>query len=173
MLDWSLITPEVLDSVGIDTLLSSAERRDCIAYGELLSREVEGNERWSIAQKQCINLLKHALMMNLQPDHPSEPFGALIQFANGRSALPSDFPKHELIRLVPWMLSLANPELRSRLLDIAWVQARYFPVVQPAVHAYLEAAGRTGDFLPTPLKIFKRDGVLIFESKRKAAAVLT
>lgn len=145
MLDWTLITVETLQGIDFDRLLSREQKQECIAYGEFLSREFECGDDWSPSQKQSISFVKHALMMTLRPNHPSEPFGALVEFANGRSALPSDFPKQELIRIVPWMLSLKNPVLRARLLDITWVQARYFQAVSPAVHAYLEAAAKTAD----------------------------
>jgi hypothetical protein len=59
-----------------------------------------------------------------------------------RSAIPADFPKEELLSLQAWALSLQDPELRARFLDVLWIQARSFPAAQGAVDAYIASALR-------------------------------
>jgi hypothetical protein len=82
------------------------------------------------------------MTMLLRAGEPSEPFGPLFVMGNSRGAVPADFPRDALLRLLDWAIALVDPELRARFLDVLWVQAKAFKAAQGEIHAYLESAKR-------------------------------
>lgn len=141
-LDWALISSEALTTIDFDRLVDSVEHRECIAYGEELSRVEREEAHWTPAQRECLRFVSQVLTMMLRPEQPSEPYGPLVAFGERRSSIPADFPKAELLGLQAWTTSLSDPELRARLLDVIWIQARSFPAARGAVDAYLASALR-------------------------------
>lgn len=141
-LDWTLIRSETLASMDFDRLLEGVEQRECMAYGDELSRLEREETRWKSDQIECLRFVGQALMMMLRPGQPGEPYGPLFTYGERRSAIPADFPKTELLGLLPWVQSLHDPELRARLLDVLWIQGRSFPAAQGAVESYLASALR-------------------------------
>lgn len=141
-LDWSLISSEALNSLDLDHLIEGVEQRECFAYGEELSRLQQNEARWSPQQLECLRFAGQVLAMMLKPDQPGEPYGPMFVFGDRRSAIPADFPKAELLAVQGWAMSLDDPELRARFLDVLWLQARLFPAAPAAVEAYLASAVR-------------------------------
>ncbi|SOY40012.1 conserved hypothetical protein [Cupriavidus taiwanensis] len=141
-LDWRLISGEALNSLDLDRLIESVEERECVAYGDELSRLQQDEARWRPEQLECLRFVGQVLTMMLKPDQPAEPYGPMFVFGERRSAIPADFPKAELLGFQGWAMSLGDPELRARFLDVLWLQARSFPAAQGAVEAYLASALR-------------------------------
>lgn len=144
-LDWQLISGAMLQALDLDGILQGVERYDCTTFGSEVSR-VQGEEgRWSREQQECLRFVGAVLSMMLRADHPTEPFGPLFVMGGQPSAIPADFSKQGLLDLQAWALSLKDPELRARFLDVLWVQARSFPAAQGAVEAYIASAVRLED----------------------------
>jgi hypothetical protein len=141
-LDWSLINSEPLNSLDLDRLIEGVEQRECFSYGEELSRLEHDEARWGPEQLECLRFVGQVLAMMLKPDQPGEPYGPMFVFGDRRSAIPADFPKTELLGLQEWAMSLVDPELRARFLDVLWLQARSFPAARAAIEAYLASALR-------------------------------
>jgi hypothetical protein len=144
-LDWRLINGETLQSLDLDGLLRGVERFDCTTFSSEVSRVEREEGRWSAEQRECLRFVGAVLTMMLRADQPAEPFGPMFVMDGQRSAIPADFPKQELLGLQAWALSLQDPELRARFLDLLWVQARSFPAAQGAVDAYIASAQRLED----------------------------
>ncbi|MDP1655682.1 MAG: DUF4209 domain-containing protein [Hylemonella sp.] len=141
-LDWRLINSETLASINLDCLLQEVERFDCNTYRDEVSRLERDEARWTAEQRECLSFVGAVLTMMLHADQPTEPFGPMFVMGEQRSAVPADFPKEVLQDLQAWAMSLTDPELRARFLDVLWIQARSFPAAQGAVEAYLASALR-------------------------------
>jgi len=141
-LDWTLINHDALRSIDFDGLLCGVERFDCNTFRDEVSRVEREEGRWSAEQRECLRFVGAVLTMMLRADQPAEPFGPMFVMDGQRSAIPADFPKEELLSLQAWALSLQDPELRARFLDVLWIQARSFPAAQGAVDAYIASALR-------------------------------
>lgn len=141
-LNWRLISDEALNSLDLDRLIEGVEQRECVAYGDELSRLQQDETRWRPERLECLRFVSQVVTMMLKPDQPAEPYGPIFVFSEGRSAIPADFPKAELLGLQGWARSLGDPELRARFLDALWLQARSFHAAQGAVEAYLASALR-------------------------------
>lgn len=144
-LDWQLISGATLQALDLDGLLEGVERFDCSTFGSEVSRLEREEGRWSAEQRECLRLVGAVLTMMLRADQPTEPFGPMFVMGGQRSAIPADFAKQDLLGLQTWALSLRDPELRARFLDVLWVQARSFPAAQGAVEAYMASALRLED----------------------------
>jgi hypothetical protein len=142
LLDWAHIGAETLKSMDFDSLLQREKRFDCSTYRDEVSRLEREEGRWSPEQRECLRFVGAVLTMMMRADQPTEPFGPMFVMDGRRSAIPADFPKAELLDLQAWAMSLQDPELRARLLDVIWIQARSFPAAQGAVDAYLASALR-------------------------------
>ncbi len=141
-LDWTRINQDALNSVDLDGLVSHAGRFDCTTFGSEVSRVEREEGRWSPDQRECLRFIGAVLMMMLRPDEPDEPYGPIIVMDGRRSPIPADFDKQGLLGIEAWALSLRDPELRARFLDVLWVQARSFPAAKGAVEAYIASALR-------------------------------
>jgi len=141
-LDWTLINHDALKLIDFDGLLCGVERFDCNTFRDEVSRVEREEGRWSAEQRECLRFVGAVLTMMLRADQPAEPFGPMFVMDGQRSAIPADFPKEELLSLQAWALSLQDPELRARFLDVLWIQARSFPAAQGAVDAYIASALR-------------------------------
>lgn len=139
-LDWNLISSNVLESLDLDTLLANIEQRDCHEYSTEISRLQKDATRWSPAQIECLCFIEQALTMMLKSNRPNKPYGPMFEIDQRRSAIPADFPKAELLSLQDWVISIQDPELRARMLDILWVQGKSFQAAKSAVEAYLASA---------------------------------
>lgn len=142
VLNWTLITEATLSSLELDTLVQKAERFDCSTFGSEISRVEREDGRWTSEQRECLRFVGALLTMMLKSDQPAEPFGPVFVMGGQRSAIPADFDKQGLAGLEEWAFSLQDPELRSRFLDVLWVQARSFQAARGAVEAYIAAALR-------------------------------
>ncbi|MBU3696784.1 DUF4209 domain-containing protein [Dechloromonas sp.] len=141
-LDWNYITEENLTNLELDALLGSATERTCNEYTMVISALLREEGRWSDAQATCLNFVQAVLSMMLQPSQPSEPYGPVFVMDGMRSAIPSDLPKEELKALLTWAMSLKDPELRARFLDVIWVQGREYRAAMESVGSYIESAIR-------------------------------
>lgn len=144
-LDWRIINGDTLASIKLDGLLQGVERFDCNTYSGEVSRLARDEARWSAEQHECFRFVNAVLTMMLHAGQPTEPFGPMFAIGEQRGAIPADFPKEELRGLQPWAMSLSDPELRARFLDVLWIQARSFPAAQGAVEAYIASALRLED----------------------------
>ncbi|MFY9460781.1 MAG: hypothetical protein WAP57_13645 [Aquabacterium commune] len=140
--DWMFINQDALNSVDLDGLVRNVDRFDCHTFSSEVARVEREEGRWSPEQRECLNFINAALMMRLRPDEPADPYGPKWVMDGRRSAVPSDFDKQGLRGIEPWALSLKDPELRARFLDVLWVQARSFPAAKGAVEAYIASAIR-------------------------------
>lgn len=141
-LNWTLINHDTLKSIDFDGLLRNAERFDCNTFHDEVSRGEREEGRWSAEQRECLRFAGVVLTMTLRPDQPAEPFGPMFVMDGQRRAIPPDFPKQSLLGVEAWALSLQDPELRARFLDVLWIQARSFPAAKGAVEAYVASALR-------------------------------
>jgi hypothetical protein len=139
-MEWNLVTVDAMASLNIEALLASATERESFAYGNVLESLCAEGERWTPSDLACLRLLQGVLQMVLRHANPQEPFGPMFVLEGKRSCVPGDIPKDLLSRLHPWAETLADPELRARVLDVIWMQGRVFKAAQDAVQAYIEAA---------------------------------
>lgn len=139
-LNWKLINSEALTSLDLDHLIQDVEKFECATHGGAISQLEKNTEHWSEEQHECLRFVSAVLTMNLQANQTAEPFGPMFAMDGQRSAIPADFPKEVLLGLQTWAMSLKDPELRARFLDVIWVQARSFPAALAAIDAYIESA---------------------------------
>ncbi|MCR5882142.1 DUF4209 domain-containing protein [Rhizobacter sp. J219] len=143
MFDVSALTPESISSLDLERRLDGVAARECHAYAMALTKALD--EENDEAIKSTLRFVVQVLSMAFRPWSPNEPFGALWEIDDHRSMIPTDLPKEWLKSLTPWALALNDAELRSRFLDVIWLQARDFKAAQAAIGAYVEAAGQLGD----------------------------
>lgn len=139
-LDWSLVTPEALESLDVEALLAASTEREALAYSTVLAPMLADEKRWQPAQFACIGFLQGMLQMVLRHANALEPYGPMFVLGGQRSWIPADMPKDMLLRIHPWAEKVIDPELRARTLDVIWMQARHFPAAQGAVRAYVAAS---------------------------------
>lgn len=139
-LDWTLITPETLQALELDTLLQHVKRRTCFDFAQRLAHLRNQHSDWTPAQSACLEFVFQVASMRLQHDQTAEPFGPTFQMGDGRSATPADFPREMLLAAYPWASALQDAELRARFLDTLWVQGKHVEAAKQAVGAYVESA---------------------------------
>lgn len=141
-LDWELITPEVIISLDLDIVVGRTSERECSAYGVEIAALLADEVRWDKPQLEALRFVGSVLSMTLSASNPAEPFGPAFVFGNERGPIPGDYPRQELLALLPCISALADDELRARLLDLTWLQGKSFEAAKGAVRAYLESATR-------------------------------
>ncbi|MBM5571096.1 MULTISPECIES: DUF4209 domain-containing protein [Deefgea] len=141
-LDWGLINSTNLTSINLDMLLQDVEQFDCVTFSGKITQLEQDETHWTAEQRECLRFVNSVLQMMLRAEQAAEPFGPMFVMGEQRAAIPADFPKDALRSLESWVMSLIDPELRARFLDVLWVQARSFPAARASVEAYLSSALR-------------------------------
>ncbi|BBU69327.1 DUF4209 domain-containing protein [Fluviibacter phosphoraccumulans] len=144
-IDWRIINSVTLTSIDLDALLQNAQRFDCSTFQTEISRLEREEACWTPEQRECLRFVSAILTMVLRADNATEPFGPMFVIDGQRSAIPTDFPKEKLKELEPWAMSLSDPELRARFLDVLWIQTKSFLAAKAAVEAYIASALRLED----------------------------
>jgi len=138
-IDLNKILVETLASIDLDGLLDTASNRECNDYVTVFNQAAK-DANWSSEQQECLGFLSAVCQMVLRSDSPGEPYGPLFVMDGHRSYVPADFQRDMLQGLLEWALAIKDAELRSRLLDIIWIQTRSFPAAQAAIDAYIDSA---------------------------------
>lgn len=98
--------------------LSEAYRR----AGQAAGAKAEGLET---ADARSFVMLSAVTGMHLKAQEREDPFGPMLAMADGRrSAIPADFRDGHIDLLADLAMRAANPVLRARLADVAWLLDR-------------------------------------------------
>jgi hypothetical protein len=90
--------------------------------GQAAGAKAEGLET---AEARLFVMLSAVTGMHLKADEREEPFGPMLAMADGRrSAIPADFRDGHIDLLAGLATRAANPVLRARLADVAWLLDR-------------------------------------------------
>lgn len=141
-INWELITSELMETLGLEELITANGAKDCHAFASEITNALKDEERWNAAQLDGLRFAGQVLNMMLQHGNAAQPYGPMFVIDNTRSAIPDDFSRELLQRLVPWIDGLKDPELRSRFFDVTWVQGRVFAAATKAVESYIDSAKR-------------------------------
>lgn len=90
-LNWDLIDSAALTSLGLDKLVEAADGKECFSYCNALNPLVKAESDWSAAQLESLRFVSSVLSMMLAPSDASQPYGAMFQFGESRSAIPTDW----------------------------------------------------------------------------------
>jgi hypothetical protein len=126
---WLLATAADLENVDFEAPIAgllSAERYELSeAYrraGPTAGEKAEGLET---AEGRIFVMLSAVTGMHLKAHERDEPFGPMLAWADGRrSAIPADFREGHIDLLADLAIRAANPVLRARLADVAWLLDR-------------------------------------------------
>jgi hypothetical protein len=124
----------------------SAESRDLSELFRKAAGPIGENSEWvDTPSARVFSMLAGVTGMMFKPKEPSEPFGAMAIFADGRrSALPTDFRGDPSGMLAEMAARSRHPVLRARLADACWLLERkrgQFAAIAAA--AYVEVVNIT------------------------------
>jgi hypothetical protein len=140
------ITRDVFMQVGWEDNLAECERKECSTYSWQFSKKRrEAEESGDTAAQQIFGILEDITSMRVQRDSPEEPFGAMIQSPEGRTAILNDFDESRLKLLADVIEDIDDPELKARITDVLFLRKRDFRMGERAVSSYLESAKRLED----------------------------
>ena len=127
------ISKSDFDSAGINSLVTTAKRRDCFSYFSVFNRAatdaMENGEAVQTAVYECFARATAARLVSDKPHDPFEPRSAIEQFTDDQL----DF-------LAQVSEAIPDAELRARVADIVWVLKRNAECARLAVESYLVAA---------------------------------
>lgn len=132
------IKPKPLLALPIQEALAESERAECHYYGKVFYSKAEHCE--DIESANAWRLLGQMCQAMLRASNLDEPFHPLCVMHEGRTLLPSDLDDVSAEALRQLAERVEDPELKSRLLDIAWVRLRDTQAARQAVAAYVDAA---------------------------------
>lgn len=128
-------------SVSLDECMARAEYPYCEFYGLKFGEGAQEAQKDGDKVKEAVlALLSGACTMMLKPDSQSEPFQPFVVWSESRSAIPSDISDDEANLFIAVAPDIEDPDIRSRLADLAWVRKRDYRSALVAIDAYLEAA---------------------------------
>ena len=140
------IDAETLLSLPITEAIAESGKRECWDYGEVFSSRTEEAERAGEARTATAwRLLKQLAQVHLQSSDLSKPFIPLLVGPHGRTFLPTDLDNTTAAAVHALAKQTADPELRSRLMDIIWDARRDHLAAREAVQSYLQSAARLMD----------------------------
>lgn len=127
-----------LAEVNVEAIISDPQQIDCRQLSEDYQAAMKTAEEDSPAWR-VYRLMRDLCLIHLKPADRSEPFGPMVQSAEGRSAIPSDYKGQQSEVLASLAPTIKNPALRARLGDVVWFNHRRLADAgRLAVNAYLE-----------------------------------
>ena len=140
------IAGESLLALPIDEALVESEEWICRAYSRVfLERSKRCDVGGDRGESEAWWLLWRLAELRLDASDTSQPFRPVWVGGGSRSMIPVDLRGEAAGTVRELGLSLKDPELRARLLDVVWEANRDHTVVGSAVAAYLESAKRLLD----------------------------
>lgn len=138
------LTKDDFDKEPWEKVLSAASEPTCLGFCKPLNTKATENRNAGQERTAQIYILLHAAASLCSSwDSSAEPFRPLFDFGSaGRSPSLEDFGAAELSILTAIAPGTTDPEIRSRIADIAWVLTRHFPMALLAIPAYVETAVR-------------------------------
>jgi hypothetical protein len=141
---WMRVTAEDIAGLDFEAPINLATASDCNELSELYQSTATGRDGsadpFDTPEGRAFVMLSALTGMQFKPEERNEPFGPMMVFNDGRSAIPSDFRSHT--DLLANMADRAkNPMLRARLSDVCWLlDPKRGTLGLAAVAAYTEIA---------------------------------
>jgi hypothetical protein len=138
-----MLTLEDFERYSWQELIDEAEGHDCTVYSRLFhTRGRELAEAGDDRGRSVFDLLSDCTSPWLDSESKVEPLRPIFESATSRTPIPADLPETEVM-LLPELASITrDPELRARLVDIAWLRRRDHRMAQLAIESYIESAKR-------------------------------
>src|SRR5689334_1235599 len=112
------ITKDVFMWGGWEAVLAGCEKKECSTYTwEFSKKRREAEESGDTTAQQVFGLLEDVTSMRVKLDSPEEPFGAMIESPEGRTAILNDFDESRLKLLADVVEDVGDPELRARIAE--------------------------------------------------------
>lgn len=133
-----------LKALDVNALLAGNKGSDPFALTKSLREaQAQAEEAGDAGRRKALSLLHDVLSIHLKANDRAEPFGPMIQGANGRSCTASDFRGEQNTIFVEFVGLVEHPVLKARLADIAWYNDRKRgDVGKLAVEAYCDIIKR-------------------------------
>ncbi|MEX2648749.1 MAG: DUF4209 domain-containing protein [Alphaproteobacteria bacterium] len=140
------VTSEILQSLPIGATLAESSKAEVWDYGRVfLAKATDAEASGDTTVGPAWRLLGQLCLIDLREGDAAEPFGPIAQGPDGRSILPSDLEDETARAVRDLALTIDNPELGARLLDITWCRLRDHDAARKAVQSYVETATRLFD----------------------------
>lgn len=116
---------------------------DCSAlWGRYSAARDEAEAAGEDGKAAVYEILAGICSMDLRAGDPRNPFGALMAWATGSSPTPANYRGRQSVILGDLADKIANPALKARLGDVAWVNARNHAAARIAIDGYVESIER-------------------------------
>jgi hypothetical protein len=163
---WLQATVNDIHVVDLDAPIAGCKEADSRAICELYRTAAAGVEAHPTEQSSArvYRMLAAAMQMHFKPSERFEPFGPMLVFEGGRSAIPSDF-RAQIETLAAAALRTKNPVVKARLADICWLLDRKRATLGfAALTAYIEIVERM-ERQELTIRALESDGALHHESR--------
>ncbi|MES1951650.1 hypothetical protein S4A8_12387 [Salinisphaera sp. S4-8] len=123
----------------VNAIVARARKGECIyCHGEILSKARDGATPDQL--KPYLTSVGEIASYQFRQSNPTEPFDALFQSSDRRSAIPSDLGEDALERVRAILPHIRSAEIRARISDVLWLRQRRPENAKAAVASYIEAA---------------------------------
>lgn len=145
---WLTATLDDARAADFESPILTSPTADCATlnatYNEALNALDAQGEHDPSPSTRVFHFLAALTSMHFRPDQPHEPYGPLMQWADGRrTAIPSDFRGHGDV-LEELAARTSQPVLRARLCDLCWLLDRKRgKMALAAVQAYTEVVEKS------------------------------
>src|SRR5262245_35653154 len=127
MPSWLTATLDDVQHVDIERPIADARAAESYELSRLFLKAANSSKQADQTEtnaSRVYGMLSAVTEMHFKPDERNEPFGPMMQFADGRrTAIPSDF-RARIDVLASMVECTQNPVLRARLADVSWLLDR-------------------------------------------------
>ncbi|MCY4557253.1 MAG: DUF4209 domain-containing protein [Chloroflexi bacterium] len=125
----------------IEGALVFSESRECHSYSKAFRERAQECERDDQSvYSRAWSLLECITDIMFHPGDKAEPFRPMAQWENNRTMVPADLRGEPANTIFEIGMQIQDPELRARLLDVAWEANHNHTAAETAIPAYLESA---------------------------------
>ena len=145
-IDNTLPTTGELCTSGWAAVIANCDEMVCSKYSTAFFREAEAAKTYDrTGIYRALRFLAHLTSMAFRLDQSATPLVAQFQMETSRSAAPEDFDEDHLALLRDLVPGVSDPELKSRICDVLWINSRDHAAAEDAINAYLASAAALED----------------------------
>lgn len=141
--NWLLATDKNIEDLDFEAPIFGCKSADCNDLSSLFRKASEYHEHLGGKDAE-ISALVFAMLaavtnFHFKPHDRGHPFGAMMSFESGRTAIPEDFRGSPVASLATGAALALNPVLKARLCDVCWLLERNrHELGRLAINAYLD-----------------------------------
>ena len=134
------VSIDMLRQIDVGGELTKCDKRNCHNYYSAFNKLAKSAQEQASDDLPVLAMLSAVTSMHFRSENTHEPYGAMKEFEDRRTAIPDDITDESLDALTEWLPEITDSELKSRIADLLWLRRRNPEHAHLAISSYIDSA---------------------------------